>query len=230
MSAGEGLVLLSGLGTDARLFAAQFSRFPELAVLPWIEPRAGEALAAYAGRMADGARGLQPRWIGGCSFGGMLALEMARRLPVAGVVLVGSCRSRDAVAPLVRFAGRAAGPAPLFLWDEARRSAARWGPVIFPGNPDSGAIAAVTAESVPSSFVRWGARAILSWPGVEDPGVPVHHIHGDADAVMPLARVRPDRVVPGAGHLLAVTHAEAVNDYLSGLLSGPVLPTTRFPD
>jgi pimeloyl-ACP methyl ester carboxylesterase len=211
---GEGLVLLSGLGTDARLFAAQTAAFPGLAVLPWIEPRRGETLASYAGRMTEIARGVNPRWIGGCSFGGMLALEIARHLPVQGVFLVGSGRSPAAVAPLLRLAGQVAGLAPVLLWEAARSSAARWGPLFVPTNPDSRAIAAVTAESVPSSFVRWGARAILRWPGLPDPGPPVHHIHGDADAVMPISRVRPDRVVAGAGHLLALTHASAVNAYL----------------
>jgi len=215
MTSGKGLVLLSGLGTDDRLFAAQKARLPGLLVLPWIAPEDGEALTAYAGRMAEIARDLSPRWIGGSSFGGMLALEMARRLGPAGVFLIGSCRSPASIAPLLRFAGRAAVHAPSGLWSFAREAAARVGPSIFPHNPDSRAIAAVTAATVPSSFVRWGARAILRWPGVEDPGVPVHHIHGDADAVMPISRVRPDRVVAGAGHLLAATHGDIVSSYLA---------------
>jgi pimeloyl-ACP methyl ester carboxylesterase len=217
-AAGEGLVLLSGLGTDARLFAAQAARFPALAVLPWIEPHRSESLVSYAARMAELARRLRPRWIGGCSFGGMLALEVGRILPVEGVVLIGSCRSPTAIAPGIRLSGRLARLAPVSFWTAARNAAARWGPAFFSRNPDSRAIAEVSAPSVPSSFVRWGAGAILDWPGVDDPGVPVRHIHGDADSLIPISRVQPDRVIPGAGHLLAITHADAVNEFLGSVL------------
>jgi pimeloyl-ACP methyl ester carboxylesterase len=211
------LVLLSGLGTDERLFAAQTRRFPGLRVLPWIEPDRGESLVAYAARQAGVAAGLRPRWIGGCSFGGMLALEIARRVRVEGVFLIGSSRSPDGIAPWIRTGGRIARVAPPLLWEAARGSAARLGPVLFRRNPDSAAIAAVSAESVPSSFVRWGAGAILAWPGVGDPGVPVRHVHGDSDAVMPvsLAMPQPERIVRGAGHLLAWTHPDDVNAWLA---------------
>lgn len=220
MNSGDGLVLLSGLGTDARLFAAQSARFPGLVVLPWMEPLADESLAGYAARMAQAAESLHPRWIGGCSFGGMLALEMAKSLSPRGIFLIGSCRKPESVTPALRFLGAVAARAPVFLWDLARRAAARWGPILFPGNPDSRAIATITAPAVPSSFVRWGVRAILHWEGCSDPGAPVHHIHGDADALIPIERVRADRVVSGAGHLLAATHADAVNAYLAEKMDG----------
>jgi pimeloyl-ACP methyl ester carboxylesterase len=83
-------------------------------------------------------------------------------------------------------------------------------------------VASLLAEmyrSVPPRLIRWGAGAIRNWPGVEDPGVPVHHIHGQSDRVIPLRRVQPDRVVPGAGHLLTLTHPEAVNAFLAEELS-----------
>ena len=44
--------------------------------------------------------------------------------------------------------------------------------------------------------------------------VPVVHVHGDRDRVIPLARVAPDHVIAGAGHLLTLTHAAAVNALL----------------
>ncbi|HEX6096779.1 MAG TPA: hypothetical protein VF432_10685 [Thermoanaerobaculia bacterium] len=46
--------------------------------------------------------------------------------------------------------------------------------------------------------------------------VPVHHVHGERDRLIPLHRVRPDRVVAAAGHLLNVTHGAEVNDFIAG--------------
>jgi len=68
--------------------------------------------------------------------------------------------------------------------------------------------------ATPPSFIRWAANAIFSWPGVVDLPIPVRHIHGDRDHLIPLRRVAPDCVIPGAGHLLNLTHAAAVNDFI----------------
>jgi len=68
--------------------------------------------------------------------------------------------------------------------------------------------------ATPPAFVRWAANAVFSWPGVRELPMPVHHIHGDRDRLIPIRRVRPDRIVRGAGHLLNLTHADAVNDFI----------------
>jgi pimeloyl-ACP methyl ester carboxylesterase len=75
---------------------------------------------------------------------------------------------------------------------------------------------AAMLATTPPAFLRWATRAIFSWPGVEELPVPVRHIHGDRDRVIPVHRVRPDHVIPGAGHLLNLTHAAAVNAFIAG--------------
>lgn len=78
------------------------------------------------------------------------------------------------------------------------------------------------ASALPPAFLHWGLRAILSWRPGTPLAVPVHHIHGDRDRLIPRRLVRPDRVIAGAGHLLNVTHAGAVNAFLrERLVSGP---------
>jgi pimeloyl-ACP methyl ester carboxylesterase len=42
----------------------------------------------------------------------------------------------------------------------------------------------------------------------------VRHIHGDRDHLLPHRLTQPDVLVPGAGHLMVMTHPEAVNDFL----------------
>lgn len=44
--------------------------------------------------------------------------------------------------------------------------------------------------------------------------MPIYHVHGDRDRLIPVRRVKPDRVIAAAGHLLNVTHADAVNDFI----------------
>lgn len=213
-SAERTLVLFPGLGTDDRLLVRQIERFPGLIVPPWLAHRPGDTLVEYAARLAAPLASLAPFWVGGSSFGGMLALEIAKLLSTRGVILIGSARSRMAIAPSLRIAGSGIRHLPVFAYAAVRRIAPTIARVCFSGSSDARAIGFASSPTVPSSFVKWGLGAILDWPGLPDPGVPVHHIHGDADRVIALRRVQPDRVVRGAGHLLALTHGHAVNDYI----------------
>jgi pimeloyl-ACP methyl ester carboxylesterase len=67
-----------------------------------------------------------------------------------------------------------------------------------------------------ATFLRWATRAVLTWqPQPPPPNVPIYHIHGECDHVLPVACTRPDRTVAGAGHVLSMTHADEVNDFLA---------------
>jgi pimeloyl-ACP methyl ester carboxylesterase len=64
-------------------------------------------------------------------------------------------------------------------------------------------------------FLRWATRAVLTWQPAPPPAnVPVYHIHGDRDHVLPAACTRADHVVRSAGHVLSLTHADEVNEFL----------------
>jgi pimeloyl-ACP methyl ester carboxylesterase len=66
-----------------------------------------------------------------------------------------------------------------------------------------------------ASFLRWASGAVLAWePSPVPPAVPVHHIHGRCDHVLPAARTDADVIVDGAGHVLSLTHAREVNEFL----------------
>ncbi|HEX4606599.1 MAG TPA: alpha/beta hydrolase [Urbifossiella sp.] len=91
--AGVPIILLSGMAADERLFAAQVAAFPTLRVQPWVAPLPGESLRAYAARLAPVVDPGRPCLVGGASFGGVVALELAPHLPALGCVLIGSIRS-----------------------------------------------------------------------------------------------------------------------------------------
>ena len=46
----------------------------------------------------------------------------------------------------------------------------------------------------------------------------VAKVHGSRDRLIPRRRIRPDAVVPGAGHLVNLTHAEVVNRFIAGAI------------
>jgi pimeloyl-ACP methyl ester carboxylesterase len=64
-------------------------------------------------------------------------------------------------------------------------------------------------------FLRWATRAMLTWqPDERAFDFPIHHIHGGRDRVLPASHTRPDRLIAGAGHVLSLTHAAEVTEFL----------------
>ncbi|MHC4177317.1 MAG: alpha/beta fold hydrolase, partial [Planctomycetota bacterium] len=96
------LILLPGLGADQRQFEPQRSAFSDVLVPPWIVPKREEKLPDYAARLSETIVPTRPMVLGGSSFGGMVAWEMARYLEPDAVVLIGSCRSPKALHPVAR--------------------------------------------------------------------------------------------------------------------------------
>jgi pimeloyl-ACP methyl ester carboxylesterase len=209
------LILLSGMGADQRLFRRQSEAFSNLRLPGWIPPQRGDDLPRYAQRLARHVDPGEPCFIGGCSLGGMIAMETARHLDCRGCFLIASVRSPKELP----WRARVMKPAALLL------------PPGSGGVPPLAAKAALAVAgpflgSVPKSllrqladadrrFLRWASMALLRWkPHQDSLAIPVRQIHGDRDHVLPHTLTTPDQLVPGAGHLLPMTHADEVNKFL----------------
>ena len=81
------VVLFSGMAADSRLLRS--IRIPEAGIVTpdHAESISGETLTQYAALIADGLFIQPDDIIGGISFGGMLAGEIARQRRVAGKVI-----------------------------------------------------------------------------------------------------------------------------------------------
>ena len=87
------LILLPGMAADGRLFRHQRAALPCIRTPDWIEPRDCEPLADYAQRFAQAITPGGRCFVGGASFGGIVALEMAAHLQAEACFLVASVRS-----------------------------------------------------------------------------------------------------------------------------------------
>ena len=99
------LVFIPGLGADSRLFYSQQSVFKDSISPPWLTPQKNEMLPQYARRWAKQLKLKNGCVLVGVSFGGMVALEMARWVKPKAVLLVGSCRTPKSVPLTLRVAG-----------------------------------------------------------------------------------------------------------------------------
>jgi pimeloyl-ACP methyl ester carboxylesterase len=209
------LILLSGMGADERVFAPQREAFHHLMVPRWIMPQADESLASYGQRLAREVDPGVPCFVGGASFGGFVAMEMARHLQAKACFLIGSVRS-PAELPLrirsLRRIGAATRIIP-FPWISklAGVSEAACGSMSAP----STRTLLRQLSDADARFLRWATRAVLRWqPAAEPLDVPIFHIHGGRDHILPVSRTRPDVIVESAGHVLSLTHPREVNEFL----------------
>lgn len=66
-------------------------------------------------------------------------------------------------------------------------------------------------------FNKWAIWAILHWNNKTVPGNLVH-IHGSADRLLPIRKVKADYVVKGGNHLMVMNQPETVSDILRQLI------------
>src|SRR3954453_7776604 len=100
------LLLIPGLGVDGRLFLPQRAIDADVITPALPDPVPDESITHYAWRLT---RDIEPRenlWIGGMSFGGMLALEAARYFNPRGVFLIASTRRGSTHAFLFQLLAR----------------------------------------------------------------------------------------------------------------------------
>lgn len=212
------LFLFCGMGADGRLMRPV--RVPGVEVLApdHLDPLEGESLRAYAARVAE-SRGVRPGdAVGGASFGGMLAAEIAAQRPVAGLVLLGTCvRPRR-----LQWSYKAIYAMRGLIPDAALRLRA-WEPLVrwrfAPLTPEAlGLLADMNARCSPLHIREFG-RMALEWPGAHGHACPTLSIHGRRDRVIPPDRGEPGVVFDDAGHAFTLTHAERTGAAIAAFLS-----------
>lgn len=214
------LLLLPGVGADRRLFDEQRSCAADLHIIEWIDPAApNEPLAEYAQRLAATLDTSRPFVIGGASFGGMVALELARHIAADAVILIASCRSPWLLPSSYRFLRACTDFVPDALFGRSFVAAPLIASRFGVRSREHRELFSDMLRQTPPSFIRWAVRAIFGWPGIDNLPVPIHHIHGEDDRIVPLRCVKPDAVVEHAGHMLNVTHPAKVNAFIDGAMS-----------
>jgi len=211
------LIMLPGMGVDARLFEPQRRVFPNLEVPAWIEPQPRETLTDYARRWARPIDPGPPFYLGGVSLGGMVAYLAARHLKPRAVFLIATCRSGRAISRAFKVGESISRALPDWVLRRLRGPAANFVARLDDCAPQHRRLLHDIAIDCSIPFQRWAGRAMARWAGDGDsgePGVPVHQIHGGQDRLIPLIPGEPDHVIPDGGHLINLTHADQVNRFI----------------
>lgn len=211
------IYLISGLGADARVFKRLDFGNHELRFIEWLEPNQDESLQAYASRLAAQINTGLPILIG-VSFGGMIAVEIAKTIDFQKVILISSAKNKREIPLLYRFFGRLGihRLIPVRLLKHANMLT-----YFFFGMKTKAEKELLKGilDATDPVFLKWAINAIVHWQN--DAFVPgLVHLHGDKDHILPIKNIPTvDFTISNGGHLMTFCRATEINNTLEVILN-----------
>ncbi|HMH23484.1 MAG TPA: alpha/beta hydrolase [Puia sp.] len=203
---------ISGLGADERIFSKLKVPGVRFTHLEWLMPLPGEPIEKYAARMMEQVDPEQPVFLG-VSFGGMMAIEMAKLSSAPRVILVSSIKSHKELPRWMKLTGK-------LRLDNLVPSRPWRG--LYP--VENHFLGTETAEEIGLAndfrsrihpgYLHWAIRQVLTWRNDWLPKE-LYHIHGSKDRMFPLHRIRSAQIIPQGGHFMIMNRAAEVSDILS---------------
>jgi hypothetical protein len=207
---------ISGMGVDERLFKNLKLNNCTIHHLKWITPLNNESLEDYAMRLSLNIDTSKPYALAGVSFGGMCAVEIAKRLNPVATFLISSCKKSSELPLLITFWKRFTlyklMNDKLFI---KGAMALRWRFGIKTREQSQQFYAMLNSN--PPDYFSGAVHCILNWKNDIVPPR-VIHIHGTADKVLPFRKVTADYIIEGGTHLMIVTKAREINEIINNEL------------
>lgn len=209
--------LIAGMGADTRINnRIDIPEIYEVVPVDWIEPHETDTLANYAQKLIYQYDISSKSIVIGNSLGGMLAIEIAKKIDLQKTILISSIKTIDeapfyfklfrAVPVYKLFTDKMLGIVKLFI------------------NPLFGAMDKDTAwlfkdmyDKTSRKFLRWSMGAAVHWDNKVIPEN-VYHISGDKDMVFNYKRLKNAEILKGGTHLMVFDMPKEINKWLKPIL------------
>lgn len=205
------LYLFSGLGADKRIFQRLDLSGYSVNYVEWITPLESESIEHYAARLLCQITSPKPTLIG-LSFGGMMAIEIAKLIETEKVILISSIKSGNEVPFYYRWMGHAGFhkriPSKLL---KNTNFLTNWlfGTV---SSFDQQLLKQIMGDTNPA-FFSWAVNQVVLWKNKTLPKNLVH-IHGTGDRILPIRFTEYDIVVKKGGHFMTLNRSDEINRIL----------------
>lgn len=207
---------IPGIGADDRLFT--HIRLPEgytPSHLHWIDPIDKEKLSDYAFRLSGQIDPSEPFILVGVSLGGMMAVEIAKRLDPVCTIIVSSIPVKAHLPGYFRVAGRLGLgrliPASFLKAVTIVKHA------LTRHSPANRRLMFDIIRSGDNRFIHWALNAVLEWDNTERPQR-LYHIHGTHDEIFPIRLTTPTHVLEKADHTFVISKPELLNRLLKEII------------
>ena len=211
------IYLIPGLGADARIFQYIDLKGHEVFPISWVEPEKPDTLSTYAQKLIDHYQITSGSIVIGNSLGGMLAIEIAKRIKLDKAVLISSIKTASEAPrlhtlyrylPLYKLIPSSWLPQTGFIVRKVMGKMSKHHQELFVS----------MLKGTPSNFIKWAIDGILHW---ENQTIPpnVYHITGDKDKIFPYQRIKNATIIKGGTHIMIYTKAKEINNWLKDIVN-----------
>lgn len=206
------LYVISGFGADERVFSKLDFGDNDVHFIQWKIPEKNETLRSYAERLRKEIVFPNPILIG-LSFGGMMAIEIAKLIPVEKVILISSIRDRSELPFYMKLTAflRLTKIIPLHPYRILERLENY---NLGVETKEQKELLREYRKNINQQYTDFALTEVVNWKNKWSPENVVH-IHGTKDHIFPVRYIKnPQYVINGAGHLLTMNNADQVNKIL----------------
>jgi pimeloyl-ACP methyl ester carboxylesterase len=204
---------ISGLGADERAFSKLTVEGYNLHVIQWLKPYPKETIVQYAARMREPIAQENPILMG-LSFGGMICTEIAKQMPVQKIILVSSIKSLYELPFWMRAVAKLKLNKVVPLKRTSKFSEAVQNLFLGISTPEEKAVVAVSRKKDNKEYIHWAVNQVINWKNNWQHQY-TFHIHGDADRMFPIKRVKATYIIKNAGHFMIMNRADEVSSYIN---------------
>lgn len=208
--------LIAGLGADTRVYNNIELEHHDVTGVDWIEPHETDTLATYAQKLIFQYHIAPGSVVIGNSLGGMIAIEIAKIIPLQKTILISSIKTIHEApgyfAWLRAMPVYKPVPGKFFTWLGFLAK-----PVFGKMNDaDTWLFSDMLKNSSPS-FLKWAMSAVLKWDNkIVPPNV--FQISGDKDLVFPYKRLKDAVIIKGGTHIMVFNKVKEINKILKRVL------------
>ncbi|MBV9389636.1 MAG: alpha/beta hydrolase [Chroococcidiopsidaceae cyanobacterium CP_BM_ER_R8_30] len=210
------IYLISGLGADERVFQLLKFKGYQPVHIRWLEPERGEPIEQYAKRLTAQISSSRPIIVG-LSFGGIIAVEIAKQLEVEKVIVISSAKNRGEIPPYFKmlrwFPIQRVFPFKSLLW------MSYWLAYWFfslETIAERQLLKAILLDTN-ARFIKWATHKVVTWKNETIPEN-LHHIHGLSDRIFSIRFVKPHFTVEKGGHFMIMNRAEQISTLLEQII------------
>ncbi|HLO46082.1 MAG TPA: alpha/beta hydrolase [Leadbetterella sp.] len=179
--------------------------------IKWIPPTKDESIETYASRILGQIHSPNPILIG-LSFGGIMAVEVAKLIETEKVIVIASAKTKSEIPFYFRFIGklRLLNLVPVsFL--KKYNFITSW---FFGAKKDSErTLLKQILKDTDPVFLKWSLEKVIFWEN-NDELRNIFHIHGTHDRILPIKFVKSDIHIKNGGHFMTLSHSEEISKIL----------------
>jgi pimeloyl-ACP methyl ester carboxylesterase len=183
----------------------------EFHVLEWLIPEKNESIEDYARRMAARIEG-DNIVLGGVSFGGVVAQEIARFVQPRKLIIISSVKTPEELPLRLKLAGKTGAyklmPTRMMLSaDDLTKFS------IGPRSKKRLKLYQTFLHVRDKRYLDWAIKNMVRWQQKE-PYRKIVHIHGDKDIIFPIKNINDCVVLEGGTHIMLLDKGKQVSEKL----------------